>query len=513
MFVFDAEDGDLIDITIIADSDPTTETHAPRLELYDPGREFITSANTSLDPSYGAASLAEQLDEDGTYTLIATTSSDVNADPYDDNTDVYFDSFEYELQFYDRGGGVEQEIGFDEQFTTQLTNEALYAHDYVGYHDRYLFDAEAGDVVSAEMRVPVPDEQAAALHLVGPDGETLETETTDSGAARLDQIELDAEGLHLLISTTSDASDAEVYDETIDARTDTFEYELRFYEFVGERELVVDGDTVNSLLESDDDFQDSLVGYYDPYVTTMMKNDEFSVYMNIDQSHENAAQLIVLDPDGSTVTSTNVSDGHAEIEQESVDKTGEYTIIATTEWSSSTVYDTREEAERATFQYQLTFEGPANAPPKIESAEARPDQAAIFERVDLVADAFDPNDKSLEYEWEQVFGQFPDPEVGIVDGDTATAWFEAPEVDAENELTFEVTVEDSDGGTVTQEVDTLIDPDREPAQSIRDYADEQSSIVEINGTREAIDDWVSDQIDTGLLSDVIDAWESGDPVK
>lgn len=80
------------------------------------------------------------------------------------------------------------------------------------------------------------------------------------------------------------------------------------------------------------------------------------------------------------------------------------------------------------------------------------------------------------------------------------AWKELDVGFTEGQVRFAKTVEDPDTVVVANIV-----------PSVADYTNEDD-IVGTDGAREAIDDWASDQIDTDLLSDIIDAWESGSPI-
>ncbi|WP_207589791.1 PKD domain-containing protein [Halomontanus rarus] len=458
VYTFSGQSGDAVDISVVPDAYPDGTDHAVRIELLDPtGAEIQDTFPNSV--GYGATSLDDvELPVDGMYTIVVTTANHTSITSYSNREECYYDTFGYTLQCYGVSDGVDRSLEYGETVTDTITTDDIYADRLTGYHKRYSFEGEEGTTISAEMRMAVPDGHAAHLRLYGPDGTRVEEREAESGAVQLDRVELEASGTHTLVATTAEASTATVYDSTEAARTATPQYELRFYEYVGDRELLVDGDTVTTELNSTANFLESLDGYYDAYVTTLSEGDELSVQMNIDQQESNAAQLIVLEPDESTAEDTNVDSGHASIDGLTAEMTGEHTIVATSEPSSS-VYDTTVAGQRASFQYELTVDGPANNPPMVEAITAEPERAAVGDLVELSVDALDPNGDDLAYQWAQVIGAFPDPEADIDAATSPTASFVAPEADGETQLTFEVTVSDTAGGELTKQVTMIVDPE------------------------------------------------------
>ena len=69
-------------------------------------------------------------------------------------------------------------------------------------------------------------------------------------------------------------------------------------------------------------------------------------------------------------------------------------------------------------------------------------------------DSQDPNGGSLAFEWTQTAG----PSVDLVNAESASAFFEAPAVDSETTLTFEVHVSDNQGKSATDTVEVAVAP-------------------------------------------------------
>lgn len=95
--------------------------------------------------------------------------------------------------------------------------------------------------------------------------------------------------------------------------------------------------------------------------------------------------------------------------------------------------------------------------------------------------------------------------VSLVPGETSPVslvW----ETDGEDVGTHDVIV-----GSVEREASVSVSIESAD-RSIHDYTNE-SDIVEVSGVRDAIDDWLQEKIDTGLLNDVIQAWLTGKPVE
>jgi len=85
-----------------------------------------------------------------------------------------------------------------------------------------------------------------------------------------------------------------------------------------------------------------------------------------------------------------------------------------------------------------------------DDKNAKPGNTVSLQSVD----SEDPNGGTLSYHWEQTSG----PEVDLVGADSPGAAFNAPDVDSETTLTFELTVDDGQGKTATDTVNVTVSP-------------------------------------------------------
>lgn len=95
--------------------------------------------------------------------------------------------------------------------------------------------------------------------------------------------------------------------------------------------------------------------------------------------------------------------------------------------------------------------------------------------------------------------------IGTLEGGEVTSeeWVEISGTE-----TVIVSVESSNGGSDGSETAIIVEEPKSDEPTFPDYADEETGVVETEGLREAIDDWREDDIGTGLLREVIDAWRS-----
>ena len=458
-YTFYGEEGDTISIEMRPEGSNghATDEHAARVKLYGPnGDRVVRTFSTS-----GTAQIERRtLEEDGQYTIVATTYDlfglyDDPPEAYDDETEARTDTFGYQLRLYE-GVGDKQQISPGTTLTGEIEQSDNYQESLTGYYDVYSFNATSGQRISAEARVNDPEADTPEVRLFAPDGTEVFTSRDDGGMAQLERHQVDQTGEFDLVVTTREAG----YDDAETARTATPRYRLRLYEDVGNRTLLEYGDTVTGRLSPQDNYLDELAGYYDAYTLSASEGDAITASVSVDDPEGNAAQVILLAPDGSTATTTHTDSGGATLSDYSVGQTGVYTVVVTSEPGAS-VYDSTDAGKADRFRYQLTVDGPDNNPP-IVTAGSEPETAAVGEFVTLTATANDPNGDSLSYEWEQIIGAFPDPEVTLQLADSATPTFTAPAVEASTRLDFEVTVSDGNGGTVTKETAVTVDPSLSP---------------------------------------------------
>jgi hypothetical protein len=338
-----------------------------------------------------------------------------------------------------------------------------------GYYDVYSFNGTDGQVVSFEMRPTVlggsSNEHTARLILIGPDGDRVAdsnqgdgSNDDEAGSAQIERWTLEETGTYTLIAGTPRSLYADSYDSEQEAKTATFDYQLRFYESAGSERLLAYGEEVNGDIGIRDNYQDSLGGYFDAYSLSAMEGDTVSLRMLVDNPDEHTAHVVVLDPTGTQIAETDTNRGSAQLESLSLTTTGVYEIVATTpEPFDSDTYDSEAEAKNDFFDYQLEISGPSNNPPTL-TAKTSAKTAAVGETVTLSTSAVDPNGDTISYTWTQRLGLLPDPEVDIRNANSGTATFVAPEVDDRTELVFEVTAVDGNGGEVTDSASVIVDP-------------------------------------------------------
>ena len=120
-----------------------------------------------------------------------------------------------------------------------------------------------------------------------------------------------------------------------------------------------------------------------------------------------------------------------------------------------TVTVTNEDGDSATATTTATVRPQsANDAPIADAGDdktAKPGNTVSLQSVD----SEDPNGGTLSYHWEQTGGT---PEVDLVGADSSGAAFNAPDVDSETTLTFELTVDDGQGKTATDTVTVTISP-------------------------------------------------------
>ncbi|MCU4743621.1 hypothetical protein [Natronoglomus mannanivorans] len=303
-YAFDGAEGDVVSVEMRPEDKTANDA---QLTLYGPNHERITSESSDGDEGNTVISRGE-LEQDGEYIIVATSSDD-------DET------FSYDLSLYE-GIPIDEVIGYGETIESALSEDDRYLDDFDfnGYHETYAFDGAEGDVVSVEMRPEDNSEQEALLALFDPSDELLTSQTSgDGGNATLSLGELSRTGEYTVVAMSDEIDE-------------TFSYDLSLYEGIPIDETIEYGDVVDRELDEDDRYLDDFDfrGYHDTYALEAVEGDVVSVEMRPEDEYENDAMLALFDPSDERVTHQRTGrEGFATIELEELDRSGEHTIVAT----------------------------------------------------------------------------------------------------------------------------------------------------------------------------------------
>jgi PKD repeat protein len=353
-YTFYGESGDNVTAALRQTVGEDENVQELRLWLVAPSGEIEASESLRLKyDSYRNISVDTALDETGTYTLVAGTTSD---DP----------NFDYRLRLRERlatadtvayGDRIDGAVTATDAFSDGAGTGGDDLPVLRGYHDVYAFDGVEGDNVTAELRQTVGEDETAerlVLKMIAPSGEVETVEQLDLEYDPYQNISvdtsLDETGTYRLVVTGGTV-------------TGTFDYELRFHRPFEPNEAIAYGDRIDGAVTkadafsvySGDDRDDIpvLEGYHDVYTFEGEVGDNVTAELRQTVGTDEPAEPILLKlvgPDGA-IEAVDQHDLEYDAYQNvsvdtSLDANGTYRLVVT----SARVTDT--------FDYELRFHRP-----------------------------------------------------------------------------------------------------------------------------------------------------------
>lgn len=316
-YTVSVEEGELLNAHVRPDA--SHENYA-QIVLYEPDGDL---AGEYDDGPEGDAVFSKYVaQESGRYTVAVTNGGGE-------------DTFGYDLHAY-TGRPADYAVGYGTEIEGEISDTDNYYSGlgypaYEGYHDVVTFKGRAGDTVSAVARPNKSHENSAELVLYQPDGDRVAfSDRGDEGDAVLSRHTLQENGTYRMVITAGSA-------------TNEFDYDFRLYEGLPAERTLAYGTNLSERIGTDDRYlQGDPSGYHDTYAFQGRTGDVVSAEMRPNKSHENDAQLVLYQPDGDRVAFSRRGDeGDAVISRHTLQESGRYKLVATSDSADTFDYDLR----------------------------------------------------------------------------------------------------------------------------------------------------------------------------
>jgi PKD repeat protein len=399
----------------------------------------------------------------GTYTIVATTDNAVTGTTGPDNPaynsalQSNLDTFDYELRLHEFAGEATP-IEYNSSINGTLSAQSNFNDALNGYYDVYSFDAEQGDRLSVEMRPeggPYNATHAARFLIFGPDGDRIAIGSPSNANGYADSygnfqtdypdstFSVSTSGTYTIVATTDNAATGTTepdpaYETDKESNSDTFAYEFRLHEFTGEPTSIQYDSPIDGSLTTQSNFNDALNGYYDVYSFDAKQSGDIWAELSVaggSNPESHATRLEIYGPSGQRVAFDSTENGTSSISSTSV-STGEHTVVVTTTDSGFAVpYDTDQESQTATYNYQISV---TDGPTAAFNASTTGDGSIQF---DAESSSL-PGGEITQYEWD--FDEDGDIESS---GETATYTYNTS---GEYNVTLTVTAASGATDTITK---------------------------------------------------------------
>ena len=294
-YTFDGSTGNLVTITMVSspDNDPPID---PALQLLGPDGRLMARNDDSFDSTFGltnARIVRFPLPVDGTYTILAMRSSDVNG--------------AFTLVLKGTKGTAVDKLEFGKAITGKVTDSAVKA--------TYQLVGVQGDLITITTQASGGDLIPFVI-LLGPDGDQLATSDPKAKikTVRITRFLLRDDGTYTVQVTRIGQ----------DSGTTTGNFRLTVT-LVAENTIMTYGDTVQGAINND--------AFEVNYIFSATKGDLMTITMKRADG-DLASSLTLFDPNGKKVASNDgatgngLSDGDAQISRFRIPTTGNYIIVA-----------------------------------------------------------------------------------------------------------------------------------------------------------------------------------------
>jgi PKD repeat protein len=303
---------------------------------------------------------------------------------------------------------------------------------------------------------PYNQSHAARFRIYNEDGEKVADEGTSDYNGYADSrgtsdrpysvFELSDTGTYTIVATTGpevrESADAEnpAYTSEKESDTDTFEYELRLHQFVGEPTPIEYNTSVNGSLTPQSNYNDYFNGYYNVYSFNAQQDDRAWIRIAPQDAtkESHATNLILFGPDNQREFVGAPENGAYSISGINL-LAGSYTLVTTSGNSmGESPYVTEAESHTATFNYNLSI---VDGPTAAFTATSKGNKTFEFD----ARNSSLPGGEITRYEWD-----FDDDGETENNGATVTHTYDTS---GRYNVTLTVTASESTSDTASQVVD------------------------------------------------------------